>query len=125
MLYYDIKEIKGNLIIEGLRDFNPKHIFECGQSFRWKKEDDSSYTAIANKRLINIKKQDDYIIVKNTNSDEWLNFWHGYFDLDRDYSYIKQNLSYDLHLVKAMEFGEGMRLLNQDPFETTISFIIS
>ncbi|NMR85758.1 8-oxoguanine DNA glycosylase, partial [Vibrio parahaemolyticus] len=53
MLYYDIKEIKGNLIIEGLRDFNPKHIFECGQSFRWKKEDDSSYTAIANKRLIN------------------------------------------------------------------------
>lgn len=122
---YKIEEGVNSLVITGLEDFDPKHIFECGQSFRWKREEDLSYTVIAKNKLINIKKVEDTVVVKNTDYDEWINFWHSYFDLDRDYSTIKNNLSHDEHLLKAIEFGSGMRLLNQDPFETTISFIIS
>ena len=49
-----------------------------------------------------------------------------YFDLDRDYSKIKESLaSIDNNLKNSIEYGEGIRILNQDLFETIISFIIS
>lgn len=122
---YNISEDHDELIINGIKDFDPKHIFECGQSFRWKKEKDMSYTAVYKDKLINIKKEKDYLVVKNSNAKDWKTIWHEYFDLDRDYSLIKSNFSYDEHLSKATKFGNGLRLLRQDPFETTISFIIS
>ena len=31
-------------ILENAESFEPRHIFECGQCFRWNKEDDGSYT---------------------------------------------------------------------------------
>ncbi len=122
---YDIVESYDELIIKGISDFDPKHIFECGQSFRWKKEKDMSYTAVYKDKLINIKKEKDYLTVKNSNAKDWETIWHEYFDLDRDYSLLKSNFPHDEHLLKAVEFGNGLRLLRQDPFETTISFIIS
>jgi N-glycosylase/DNA lyase len=84
-----------------------------------------SYTAVYKDKLINIKKEKDYLIVKNSNAKNWETIWHEYFDLDRDYSLLKSNFPHDEHLSKAVEFGNGLRLLRQDPFETTISFIIS
>ena len=49
-----------------------------------------------------------------------------YFDLDRNYEEIKANLSkIDEHLAKSIEYGSGIRILNQDLWETIISFIIS
>jgi len=122
---YDIVERYDELRIHGISDFDPKHIFECGQSFRWKKEKDKSYTAVYKDKLINIKKEKDYLVVKNSNKKDWETIWHKYFDLDRDYSLLKSNFPHDEHLLKAVEFGNGLRLLRQDPFETTISFIIS
>lgn len=122
---YDIVERYDELRIHGISDFDPKHIFECGQSFRWKKEKDMSYTAVYKDKLINIKKEKDYLIVKNSNAKDWGTIWHEYFDLDRDYALLKSNFPHDEHLLKAIEFGNGLRLLRQDPFETTISFIIS
>ena len=52
-------------------------------------------------------------------------FWKHYFDLDRDYGEIKSTLSRDPVMEKATQFGWGIRILNQDPWETLISFIIS
>ena len=31
-------------IIEDVKSFEPKHMFECGQCFRWNLEEDGSYT---------------------------------------------------------------------------------
>ena len=53
------------------------------------------------------------------------NIWLNYLDLDRDYSQIKLRYENDIHLKKAMEFGSGIRILNQEVFECLISFIIS
>ncbi len=53
-------------------------------------------------------------------------FWHRYFDLDRDYGTIKEVLSHDDEVMTtAIEHGFGIRLLQQDPWENVISFIIS
>ena len=51
--------------------------------------------------------------------------WKNYFDLNVDYEKIKEELSKDELLRKSVEFGYGIRILNQDPFEMLISFIIS
>jgi len=46
--------------------------------------------------------------------------------LDKDYDLILKELSeHDEILKKAVEKYRGMRLLNQEPFECMISFIIS
>ena len=33
-------------ILENVTSFEPKHIFECGQCFRWDEEQDGNYTGI-------------------------------------------------------------------------------
>ena len=121
-----IYEKDNKVILEGVSDFDPKHIFECGQCFRWKDQGDGSYTGVANGRVINVSREGDTIYLKNTNLEDFNNIWKDYFDLDTDYSKIKNELrNMDEYLEKATEFGWGIRLLRQDPWEMIISFIIS
>ncbi|MDR7869411.1 MAG: DNA glycosylase [Tissierellaceae bacterium] len=122
---YNIIEDKDRIIIKNMNDFDPKHTFECGQAFRWNVEEDESYTIVAYGRVLNIKKIEDDIIFSNTNIEDFNNIWYNYFDLGRDYGEIKKELSKDPILEEAIKFGWGMRLLNQEPFETIISFITS
>ena len=112
--------------IKGISDdFVPKHIFECGQCFRFAKEKDESYTVVAKNRVINVSSDNEKIIIKNTTDEEFSDIWYDYFDLGTDYKNIKTALSSDVHLKKSSEFGKGIRILNQDLFECIISFIIS
>ena len=122
---YNIIEKNDKLIIQGLEHFHPKHIFECGQCFRWFREEDGSYTTISGGKVLNILENDEGFIVDLASKEDWENYWHHYFDLDRDYGKIKEELSHDPILKESIEFGYGMRILNQEPYETTISFIIS
>jgi len=122
---YNIVQDKNRIILKDMDDFEPKHIFECGQAFRWKLEEDNSYTTIAFNRVLNVKKEDKDIILSNTNLEDFNNIWYDYFDLGRDYGEIKKELSKDPILKEAIEYGDGIRILNQEPFETIISFIIS
>jgi N-glycosylase/DNA lyase len=122
---YNIIEDRNKIIIENILDFNPKHIFECGQCFRWYVEEDESYTTIAYGKVLNVKKVDNNIILSNTNMKEFNDIWYNYFDLDKDYWAIKKELSKDPILKEAIKFGQGLRILNQEPYETLISFIIS
>lgn len=107
------------------KNFNVKHIFECGQAFRWKAEDDNSYTVVAYARLINISQDGDKIYIKNTNVDDFENIWIDYFDLNNDYDEIKSSIPLNSDMENAIKFGYGIRILKQDIFETIISFIIS
>lgn len=122
---YNIVEKENKLILKDIEDFEPKHIFECGQAFRWTAEKDNSYTTVAYGKVINVKKENRDIILLNTNLEDFNNIWYHYFDLGRDYGKIKEELSKDPILKEATSFGEGIRILNQEPFEMVISFIIS
>ncbi|MBP2027946.1 N-glycosylase/DNA lyase [Acetoanaerobium pronyense] len=117
---------KNRVIIDGAKDFVPKHIFECGQCFRWDLEDDGSYTGVAMNRVLNVKGEGDTIIFDNTTLEEYEKIWKHYFDMEKDYSLIKEKLSMmDEYLDESVKFGHGIRILRQDTFETVISFIIS
>ena len=123
----NIIEKDNQIILEGIsEDFEPKHVFECGQCFRWLREDDGSYTGVVQGKVINVKKENDLIIFDNTNKEDFENLWFDYFDLGRDYTKIKNKLRVmDEYLEKATEFGTGIRILQQDGWEMLISFIIS
>lgn len=116
---------KNKIILKNQDSFDPEHILECGQAFRWERNLDGSYTLVAHNRVINIKKEDDDIIFDNTNLEDFEKIWINYFDLETDYNEIKEALSFDETLMSAIDYGYGIRILNQDPFETIISFIIS
>ena len=121
-----IIEQENKIILEGLTDFEPKHVFDCGQCFRWLKEEDGSYTGVVGDKVINVKKENDLIILDNTNKKDFEEIWYDYFDLGRNYTEIKNKLKVmDEYLDKATEFGEGIRILRQDGWEMLISFIIS
>lgn len=116
----------GIITVDDITDFDVKHIFECGQCFRWNRESDGSYTGAAFGRIINVNQQDNQLVIENSSIEDFNNIWVDYFDLNRNYHEIKRVLSEnDTIMMEAVEFGKGIRLLNQDEWETLISFILS
>lgn len=120
-----IEEIKGGVRVHDVLHFNPAHTFLCGQCFRWDEEEDKSFTGVAGGRVVNISQSGTVLTVKNTTLDDFKNYWIHYLDLERNYGEIKDALSRDKIIKRAMEFGWGIRILRQDFFECLISFIVS
>ena len=112
--------------LKNLSSFEPKHIFDCGQCFRWDEESDGSYTGIVKNNVINVKKVDNEVIFSSFGADNLEKLVIDYFDLNRNYEEIKNTLSkVDEYLENSIKYGSGIRILNQDLWETIISFIIS
>jgi N-glycosylase/DNA lyase len=115
-----------NLEIKNVKSFNLTHIFECGQCFRWNLNEDGSYTGIVRKNVINIKMINSDVYVSSYGEDDLEELFTNYFDMNRNYENIKSKLSkIDNHMKESIKYGEGIRLLNQELWETIISFIIS
>lgn len=113
-------------LLENYSSFNLRDIFECGQCFRWNKEEDGSYTGVFANNVINVSKTTKGIYFKGVCEKDIVNTVIDYFDLDRDYNEIKRTLAkVDNNMKESIRYGEGIRILNQDLWETIISFIIS
>ncbi|MGC2871876.1 DNA-3-methyladenine glycosylase family protein [Ihubacter sp. rT4E-8] len=130
-------------VAKNVKDFHLDHIFDCGQCFRWKKNTDGSYTGTAKGKIANIRYEEPgfdrgtaveaeagngegNLIIDNCTEEEFQNIWRQYLDLDRDYGRIKKKLSKgDAVMRKAIRNGDGIRILQQDLWETILSFIIS
>lgn len=113
-------------IIDNNKTFEPKHIFDCGQCFRWNIQQDESYIGIFGNNVLNVKKEENEIIFKGICEKDIKEVIEEYFDFDTNYEEIKEKLaSVDNYLKQSIEFGNGIRILNQDLWETIISFIIS
>lgn len=122
MIKNELKKIE----IDNVKDFELRDIFECGQCFRWKKENDGSYTGVVKNGVLNVNKIDNKVIFKGIVDEEIESICNNYFDLSRDYTEIKEIISKDdENMKKAIEYGKGIRILNQDPWEMLISYIIS
>jgi len=121
-----IIEKDNNIIIEQVADFELDQILECGQCFHFEKLDNKEYVIIAFSKLLHIKQTNDKVVLYKTSMDEYNNVWKQYFDMDRDYSLIKDALiKKDDKLKDSISSMNGIRILNQDFFEMLISFIIS
>lgn len=113
-------------VINNLKDFELDHIFQCGQCFRWKKQPDGSYIGVIKNGVLNVSKSKNEIIISGETDGDIEQICNEYFDVENDYSKIKEILCKDDENMKvASEYGYGIRILNQDPWEMLISFIIS
>lgn len=118
------------IILNNLSDFELAHIFECGQCFRWHKNEDNSYTGVTYFGVMRVQKEEDRLVIDGEFlSDDEQTIQKqivDYFDLNTDYSKIKIILEKDdKNMKQAIGFGYGIRILNQDPWEMLISYIIS
>ena len=118
--------MKQKYIIVNQSSFELKDIFECGQCFRWNKNNDESYTGVIKNGVLNISKKGKRIIFEGNLDKDIKEVVDEYFDLNRNYEEIKNQLSnIDKYLKESITYGKGIRILNQDLWETIISFIIS
>ena len=112
--------------IENLKSFELADIFDCGQCFRWNKQEDGSYTGIFKKNVMNVQKQGNTVTFKGICDGDIKKIVEDYFDLNRNYEEIKNKLSQiDENVKTSIEYGQGIRILNQDLWEMIISYIIS
>lgn len=112
--------------LRNVKSFELRDIFECGQCFRWNKQEDGSYTGVFKNNVLNVKKNKDEIIFEGICENDIQQTVENYFDLNRNYEKIKEQLSkIDQNMKMSIEYGNGIRILNQDLWETIISFIIS
>ncbi len=115
-----------DITLKNIDSFDLKDIFSCGQCFRWNLQKDGSYTGVVSQNVLNIKKEGQEIKIKTIGEENILEMINEYFDLSRDYQEIKEKLSkIDKNMKKSIAYGQGIRILNQDLWETIISFIIS
>jgi len=142
---YKVEEGRNCIAVSPVVDFCLKHIFECGQCFRWRPSNsaylggaytgsaysggaysEEAYTGVAKgKSVAAVMEGDNTLILIGADFDDFVNIWHDYFDLGTDYSVIKDFLSRDEIMREAISYGWGIRILKQDFFETLISFILS
>jgi len=105
--------------------FDLEAIADGGQAFRWEQTNDGEYLGVIGNAVINARQTGDNLeIVSNLKKENEYKI-RDYFDLDRDYSSIEKKLLCFEELQPAVNFCTGNRILHQDPWETTISFIIS
>ncbi len=117
---------KQNTIIEGIEDFRLSQTLECGQCFRFYKQDENDYVIVAYKNLLHMKQENDTLIFYDCDINSVKTIWIPYFDLDRDYAEIKRFLLEKDNLLRdSINEKYGVRILNQEFHEMLISFIIS
>lgn len=123
--YKEIIQDKNNIVVRGITNFELKDVFDCGQAFRWRETEHGSYIGVAHKRVIEVAKKENDLIIYDCSVKEFEETWNRYLDLDRDYGAIIDSLQNDEVLCTASKFGKGVRILKQESFEILISFIIS
>ncbi len=100
-------------------------IADSGQCFRWRKRGDG-YVIPALGRVLRVNERPDGTLEMHCTEEEYARLWRAYFDLDTDYGAMAAVLpKEDGYLRAAAEYGRGIRILKQDPWETLVSFLIS
>ena len=121
----DIKFENNKIYIKKQKNFDLAQTLDCGQAFRWSQNDDGAWRGIAFGKYIELYEKDSDIIITGSNQNDFENIWRNYFDLDRNYEQIINDISVNETVKKAAEYSSGIRLLNQEPWEALCSFIIS
>ena len=113
------------IVIPDVRDLDLEQTLDCGQSFRWEKQNDGSFSGVAFGKYVNISLGGTDMIIKNA-APEDEKIWRNYFDLELDYGKIRGDIS-KLHpvLEDAARYAPGIRILRQEPYEALCTFIIS
>lgn len=114
-----------NIILKNQECLNIALSLDCGQAFRWRKNEDDIWSGVVKNKFLKLKQiNNNEIIFYDTTEEDFNLIWKEYFDLDRNYNLILKSYN-EQNLVTACEKYIGIRILKQDEWETICSFIIS
>ena len=106
--------------------FDIEEALDSGQSFRYGKLGEGTFYLIAHGRILYITQKGTNTYLHPCTQQEYNSIWRDYFDLSRDYTDIKQQLSQeDAYMSEAISLAPGIRIMKQEKWECLISFIIS
>ena len=111
--------------ISGVKDLDLGETLDCGQSFRWKRNDNGSFSGVAFNRAVTMDLIGTDLYIDNAPMEDY-DLWYNYLDLQLDYGKIRDSIS-NIHpvLKEASAYAPGIRILRQDPWEALCTFIIS
>ncbi len=99
--------------------FNLEYTLESGQIFRIKKIT-NGYRVFSD-AIFDVYFDSNYLYYTNVNE----NYIKKFFSLDVDFDSIVEKINIDDNIKKATKAFEGLIILTQQPYETTVSFICS
>lgn len=107
--------------------FSPGQILASGQCFRMEEVKEGVWELVAGDRYLKIEETEEANAFRfHCGEEELRDFWGPYFDLEEDYGAYKKRIDpADAYLVRAADFGGGIRILRQDLWEMIVTFIIS
>ena len=109
------------LFVTGSSRFSARQTFTCGQCFRWTEQPDGSYLGIVRGIPARVSDQDGALVL-SSDEQQFSQLWRDYFDCDTDYAAI---FAVDAFTAAAADFGRGIRILRQEPWEALCTFILS
>ena len=114
--------------------FSVRQVFDCGQCFRFdptmEGDGDSDVSGVALGRPVRFRQErEGELTIEGSDARDYEQLWKKYLGLDTDYSVLREDIMSHFPagsvMDEAIEYGRGIRILRQEPFETLISFIIS
>ena len=118
--------------MQGVTDFNLKYTLESGQSFRWNRVEDAYYGVVEGRIFkLSVSEAGQQGITLSVESSatedtaELTAFLRHYLDIERDVPKILAAVDNDAYIHRALQKLWGMRILNQELWETIASFILS
>ncbi len=113
--------------IQNVTNFSLKYTLESGQSFRWNRINDAYYGVVEG-RILKIYQQEATVHIESSaNEDDttFVPYLRHYLDLARDVPKILAEVDKDAYIHRTIQTFWGMRILNQELWETIASFILS
>lgn len=107
-------------VLKKIPTFDIVQTLECGQVFRYG-EKDGRYFVISKDHILYCKDLGDCYEFETDD----VPYFKNYLDLDRDYEAIQREVQDGGFVSDAIEYGKGIRILNQDLQEMIISFLVS
>jgi len=104
-----------------VRNFHLGHTLECGQAFRWRRLADGGYEGVIGRTVVRATQLGDKLVFTGASAGTLAR----YFQFHEDIAAIVGTFPDDPHMRRAVAFGQGMRLLRQEPWECLASFICS
>ncbi|MDL2254115.1 DNA-3-methyladenine glycosylase 2 family protein [Ruminococcaceae bacterium OttesenSCG-928-I18] len=109
-----------------LPHFHLPKIAESGQCFRLNALSSGAYSLVAGSQRLVLTQTGPATVRFACSREAFEEHWADYFDLGTDYGAFEGKISSDdLFLQEAAEYGRGIRILRQDPWEMLITFILS
>ena len=96
---------------------------DCGQVFRWHKNDYDEWVGLIGETLCILKQYDTHISTNLSDKDKDLVI--NYFNLDMCYTDVVASLDLDDFAKTAYEYSRGIHILRQPYFETMVTFLMS